>query len=83
MGLLLSLYRVVLAHPCPHCQRVRQQKGSWFRAIRSYKCDDCGGVVELSYDTKLRLFHQAEIKMRAGALPEIGGGSPRTEILSG
>ena len=66
MGLLPSMYRVVLAHPCPHCQQVRAKKGSWFRAIRTYTCDACGGLVDMSYDVKARLFHRASMVRSAG-----------------
>jgi transposase-like protein len=46
----------ILKHKCPACDLEKQKNASWFRAIRSYKCEGCGSHVVVTYDTKLKLY---------------------------
>jgi len=52
---LPRLQNVMLKHNCPDCGHGRVKPGSWFRAIRQYKCEGCGSTVVVTYDMKLRL----------------------------
>ena len=47
------LPNVYFSHSCPSCGHMRTATGTWFRAVRGYKCKACSGEVTLSYETKL------------------------------
>ena len=44
-----------LTHHCPSCGHGRTNTGSWFRAIRKYRCASCDITVVVTYDMKLKL----------------------------
>ena len=53
-----SLFRLALTYHCPTCRHPLTKLGGWFTAIGRFNCDGCGRFVRLSYDEKLRLFHE-------------------------
>jgi hypothetical protein len=38
---------------CPSCSHVMVKKGSWFKVISKFNCDQCDARIRLGYPTKL------------------------------
>jgi transposase-like protein len=57
---LSSLGKVLLKHACPQCGHELEKSATWFRAIRSYKCETCKSLIVMTYDMKLKLCAQYE-----------------------
>jgi hypothetical protein len=57
---LSRLGKALLKHACPKCGHEKEKAATWYRAIRSYKCDVCESLVVMTYDMKLKLCAQHE-----------------------
>ena len=81
MSLSLRLDGIEMSHPCPNCGLPTQRRGAWFKVIRQYHCDGCRKPVTLTYETKLKLFSQAERQLASLQPPEPKAPAPLPAIL--
>ena len=51
-------YHDLLKHQCPECGHSKVKAPSWFRGIRSYRCEGCLNIVQMTYDMKLKLYER-------------------------
>jgi len=56
-----------LEFECPNCSHVMVKKGSWFKVISSFNCDQCDARIRLGYPDKLTLFEQKKRSMNLSA----------------
>lgn len=47
-----------LRFECPNCNHPIIRKGSWFRVISTFRCEQCGAPLRLGYGDKLDLFEK-------------------------
>jgi transcription elongation factor Elf1 len=47
---------VALTFECPYCGHPIVRKGSWFKSIAHFKCENCHRNVHFGYPDKLALF---------------------------
>ncbi|TGT63696.1 hypothetical protein EN813_010010 [Mesorhizobium sp. M00.F.Ca.ET.170.01.1.1] len=59
-----DLRAVALRYECPKCDHPIIRRGSWFRAVSTFKCEECGTTLRLGYGQKLALF-QKHMHLRA------------------
>ncbi|WP_192255674.1 hypothetical protein [Mesorhizobium caraganae] len=52
---------------CPSCSHVMVKKGSWFKVISKFNCDQCGAKIRLGYPAKVALFEQKRQRMNPSA----------------
>lgn len=53
-----ELRDVSLRFECPKCGHPTIRKGSWFKVISNFTCENCGGELRLGYPDKLALFEK-------------------------
>lgn len=53
-----ELSEAALAFECPYCGHRLFRKGSWFKAVGRYRCENCQSKVRIGYPDKLKLFNQ-------------------------
>jgi transposase-like protein len=57
-----------LEFKCPRCSHVMVKKGSWFKVISNFNCDQCEARIRLGYPAKVALFEekrQSLLRLRA------------------
>ena len=56
MTLSCKLDDAMLTSTCCQCGHPCTRKGSWFKAVRTFKCAECGFAAPLTYSDKLKIF---------------------------
>ncbi|RWM24497.1 MAG: hypothetical protein EOR74_24430 [Mesorhizobium sp.] len=58
MPIPVELNNVDLKFECPRCKHPIVRKGSWFKVIANFRCQNCGENVRLGYPDKLAIFER-------------------------
>ena len=53
-----------LCYPCPLCGHNLEKNARWFRITGKYTCAGCHKRLQMTYDTKVKLFADYERKHR-------------------
>lgn len=70
MTIPLDLSDAVLTFPCPFCGHRLARKGSWFKVVGRYRCENCQSEVRVGYPDKLKLFQQYK-RQTAGSVDDL------------